>query len=64
MLGSALMGVGFKLDAIFYVLACLGVLGVLLTLLVPMARAQGALRSARIEPVPAVLPVALTQRPV
>jgi AAHS family benzoate transporter-like MFS transporter len=55
MLGSTLIGAGFKLDAIFYVLACLGVMGVLLTLLVPMARAQGVRRAATAEPVPVAL---------
>jgi AAHS family benzoate transporter-like MFS transporter len=60
MLGSSLIGAGFKLDAIFYVLACLGVLGVLLTLLVPMARAQVVRRTARVELVP--VPVASVQR--
>jgi len=40
MLGSAMIGAGLQLDAIFYVLAGLGLLGVVLTLLVPMARAQ------------------------
>lgn len=40
MLGSALIGASFPLDAIFYVLAGLGLLGTVLTLLVPMARAQ------------------------
>jgi AAHS family benzoate transporter-like MFS transporter len=62
MLGSSLIGAGFKLDAIFYVLACLGVLGVLLTLLVPMARAQGARRVASGEQVPATVRVALAHR--
>jgi len=42
MLGSTLIGAGLALDAIFYVLAGLGVLGALLTLLVPMARSQAA----------------------
>jgi AAHS family benzoate transporter-like MFS transporter len=46
MLGSYLIGAGFALDAIFYVLAGLGVLGVLLTLLVPMARGQIERRKA------------------
>lgn len=46
MLGSALIGASFQLDSIFYVLAGLGLLGVVLTLLVPMARAQIAQRSA------------------
>lgn len=40
MLGSALIGASFPLDAIFYVLAGLGLLGTVLTLLVPMARTQ------------------------
>ena len=51
MLGSAMIGAGFTLDASFYVLAGLGVLGMLLTLLVPMSRAQGARGGAA--PVPA-----------
>jgi AAHS family benzoate transporter-like MFS transporter len=38
MLGSFLIGAGLELDYIFYILAGLGVLGVLLTLLVPMSR--------------------------
>jgi AAHS family benzoate transporter-like MFS transporter len=38
MLGSFLIGVGLELDYIFYILAGLGLLGVALTLLVPMAR--------------------------
>lgn len=42
MLGSLLISAGLQLDAIFFVLAGLGLLGALLTLLVPMARAQGA----------------------
>ncbi len=40
MLGSTLIGAGLALDAIFYVLAGLGVVGMLLTLLVPMERSQ------------------------
>lgn len=47
MLGSALIGSGLQLDSIFYVLAGLGLLGTVLTLLVPMARAQAAAQSAR-----------------
>ena len=61
MLGSTMIGAGFQLDSIFYVLAALGVLGVLLTLLVPMARAQLVQSSRRAEhhlPVP----VASSQR--
>ena len=38
MLGSFLIGAGLELDYIFYILAGLGLLGVLLTLLVPMSR--------------------------
>ena len=38
MLGSLLISTGLKLDAIFYVLAGIGLFGVLLTLLVPMSR--------------------------
>lgn len=60
MLGSALIGAGFKLDAIFYVLAGLGLLGVTLTLVVPMARSQLARRPARTQAVPT--PVAPLQR--
>jgi len=38
MLGSFLIGAGLELDYIFYILAGLGLLGVALTLLVPMSR--------------------------
>jgi len=38
MLGSLLISAGIALDSIFYVLACIGVFGIALTLLVPMAR--------------------------
>ena len=38
MLGSLLISTGMKLDSIFYVLAGIGLFGVLLTLLVPMSR--------------------------
>jgi AAHS family benzoate transporter-like MFS transporter len=62
MLGSTMIGAGFVLDSIFYVLACLGVLGVMLTLLVPMARAQFAQRPARAEPVPVPAPAASLRR--
>ena len=41
MLGSALISAGIALDAIFHVLAGIGLFGVLLTLLVPMARSAG-----------------------
>jgi MFS transporter, AAHS family, benzoate transport protein len=55
MLGSAMIGASFRLDSIFYVLAGLGLLGVALTLLVPMARAQIAQRSATAAPVPSLV---------
>ena len=43
MLGSFLIGAGLELDYIFYILAGLGLLGVVLTLLVPMSRSALAL---------------------
>jgi len=46
MLGSLLIGAGLQLDAIFYVLAGLGLFGMLLTLLVPLSR------SAAVPPAP------------
>jgi len=50
MLGGLLIGAGLALDSIFYVLAGLGLLGVLLTLLVPIVRGRLELRTTRIEP--------------
>ena len=41
MLGSLLISAGIQLDSIFYVLAGIGLFGVLLTLLVPMSRSAG-----------------------
>lgn len=41
MLGSLLISAGIALDSIFYVLACIGVFGITLTLLVPMSRSAG-----------------------
>jgi AAHS family benzoate transporter-like MFS transporter len=52
MLGGLLIGAGLALDAIFYVLAGLGLLGVLLTLLVPIVRGRLEPRTTRIEPTP------------
>jgi MFS transporter, AAHS family, benzoate transport protein len=52
LLGGFLIGGGFALDSIFYVLAGLGVLGMMLTLLVPISRAPRELRSTLIEPTP------------
>jgi AAHS family benzoate transporter-like MFS transporter len=50
MLGGVLIGAGFALDAIFHVLAALGLLGALLTLLVPLARGHRELDTTRIAP--------------
>ena len=50
LLGGFLIGGGFALNSIFYVLAGVGLLGVLLTLLVPISRAPHELRSTLIEP--------------
>ena len=52
MSGGFLIGGGFALNSIFYVLAGLGLLGVMLTLLVPIARRTLELHTMRIEPTP------------
>jgi len=52
LLGGFLIGGGFALEQIFYVLSAIGVLGLLLTLLVPVARGPRELRSTLIEPTP------------
>ena len=52
LLGGFLLGGGFALNSIFYVLAGLGLLGVMLTLLVPIARRTLELHTMRIEPTP------------
>jgi AAHS family benzoate transporter-like MFS transporter len=57
LLGSTMIGAGLALDAIFYVLAGLGVLGAVLTLLVPMARAHEEQRRAN-APAPGPRPAA------
>ena len=62
LLGGFLVGAGLALDSIFYVLAALGLLGLVLTLLVPVARHPRELRSTLIEPTPAV--VARSAEPV
>ena len=56
MLGGVLIGAGLALDSIFYVLAGLGLLGMLLTLLVPIVRRRLELRTTRIEPTPKAAP--------
>jgi AAHS family benzoate transporter-like MFS transporter len=50
LLGGFLIGAGLALNAIFYVLAGLGLLGLVLTLLVPVARVPRDVRATRIEP--------------
>jgi MFS transporter, AAHS family, benzoate transport protein len=54
LLGGFLIAAGFQLDSIFYVLAGLGVLGLVLTLVVPSGRAPRELRTTPIEPTPPV----------
>jgi AAHS family benzoate transporter-like MFS transporter len=56
LLGGFLIGAGFALHSIFYVLAGLGLLGLVLTLLVPIARRPLELRTTRIEPTPQAAP--------
>ena len=50
LLGGLLIRSGLALDSIFYVLAAIGVLGVVLTVLVPTARGPRELHSTSIEP--------------
>jgi AAHS family benzoate transporter-like MFS transporter len=52
LLGGLLIGGGFALNSIFYVLAGLGLLGVMLTMLVPIARRTLEVHTMRIEPTP------------
>jgi AAHS family benzoate transporter-like MFS transporter len=52
LLGGLLVGAGLALDSIFYILAGLGLLGLLLTLLVPVARRPREVRSTLVEPAP------------
>jgi len=47
MLGGLLIGAGFALDSIFYVLAAVGLAGAMLTLAVPVARARFEARALR-----------------
>ena len=54
LLGGFLIGAGLALNSIFYFLAGLGLLGLVLTLLVPVAYRPRELRSTNIEPTPAV----------
>lgn len=63
MLGSTMIGAGFQLDSIFCVLAGLGLLGVMLTLLVPMARSQVVSKPARSASAPAPAVVAAPLQP-
>ncbi len=50
MLGSVLISTGLELNSIFYVLGGIGLLGILLTLLVPMSRSSQEVQRIRIEP--------------
>jgi MFS transporter, AAHS family, benzoate transport protein len=54
LLGGFLIGGGYALDSIFYILAGLGLLGVLLTLLVPVVRGRRELANALLESTHAV----------
>ena len=54
LLGGFLISAGLALNSIFYFLAGLGLLGLVLTLLVPVAHRPRELRSTIIEPTPAV----------
>jgi MFS transporter, AAHS family, benzoate transport protein len=61
LLGGLLVGAGLALNSIFYTLAALGLVGLVLTLLVPVARRPRELRSTIIEPTPSV--AALSAKP-
>ena len=50
LLGGLLISLGLALDSIFYILAGIGVLGALLTLVVPAPRGALELHSTAIEP--------------
>src|SRR5262249_9296354 len=63
LLRGCVMGAGVAIDAIFYVLAGIGVLGVLLTLLVPAARGSLELHSTAIEPTLKAAPSRMVARP-
>jgi AAHS family benzoate transporter-like MFS transporter len=63
LLGGLLIGAGVALDSIFYVLAGIGVFGVLLTLLVPAARGALELHSTAIEPTLKAAPGKMAARP-
>jgi AAHS family benzoate transporter-like MFS transporter len=54
-LGGVLVGAGLALNSIFYILASLGLLGLVLTLLVRVARRTRALRPTIIEPTPSAV---------
>jgi AAHS family benzoate transporter-like MFS transporter len=55
LISGFLISGGFALDAIFYVLAGLGLLGLLLTLLVPIARRSSAVPTPQVQPAPRVV---------
>ncbi len=52
LLGGFLIGAGLALNSIFYVLAALALLGVVLTLLVPSAHRRRDVKTTRVEPTP------------
>ena len=58
LLGGFLVGAGLALNSIFYILAALGLLGLVLTLLVPMGHRPQEPRSTGIEPAPPAAGVA------
>lgn len=62
MFGGLLIGAGFALDSIFYVLAALGALGVVLTLLVPVDRVPQATHATR-EPKGDAIPAGKSKQP-
>jgi AAHS family benzoate transporter-like MFS transporter len=64
LLGGFLVGAGLALRSIFYVLAALAVLGLVLTLLVPRARGPREVTTTRVEPTRAPPTPAQRIRPV
>jgi AAHS family benzoate transporter-like MFS transporter len=54
LLGGLLIGAGLALNSIFYTLAALGLLGLVLTVLVPVTGRPRELRSTLIEPTPSL----------
>ena len=63
LLGGFLIASGLALDSIFYVLAALALLGLVLTLFVPMSRARRDVPTTRIEPTVPVVRGGTSPRP-